>query len=177
MSYNDAMMQWCDQNVTPATIATTAMQHSHNVTPTMQHDQDATATDHNTMHYNNHNCDATYGMTIMTVSTSSSSTITVAATLYTVHNHDATATTTAILYDHCNITWCNAPSWALSWPMWSRVRPGFRYWREACTRLGYLQRTEVCCATLGDTRSSPHPSVVALGCLNVRGERGKQSRY
>jgi len=31
--------------------------------------------------------------------------------------------------------------------------------------------------TLGDTRSSPHPSVVALGCLNVRGERGEQSRY
>jgi len=30
---------------------------------------------------------------------------------------------------------------------------------------------------LGDTRSSPHPSVVALGCLNVRGERGEQSRY
>jgi hypothetical protein len=31
--------------------------------------------------------------------------------------------------------------------------------------------------TLGDTRSSPHPSVVALGCLDVRGERGEQSRY
>jgi len=32
--------------------------------------------------------------------------------------------------------------------------------------------------TLGDTRSSPHPSVVALGCLNVRGERGeRQSCY
>jgi hypothetical protein len=31
---------------------------------------------------------------------------------------------------------------------------------------------------LGNTRSSPHLSVVALGCLNVRGERGKrQSCY
>jgi hypothetical protein len=27
--------------------------------------------------------------------------------------------------------------------------------------------------TLGDTRSSPHLSVVALGCLNVRDERGQ----
>ena len=26
--------------------------------------------------------------------------------------------------------------------------------------------------TLGDTRSSPHPSVVALGCLDGRDERG-----
>jgi hypothetical protein len=25
---------------------------------------------------------------------------------------------------------------------------------------------------MGDTRSSPHPSVVALGCLDVRDERG-----
>jgi hypothetical protein len=31
--------------------------------------------------------------------------------------------------------------------------------------------------TLGDTRSSPHPSMVALGCLDVRGERGEQSCY
>jgi hypothetical protein len=31
--------------------------------------------------------------------------------------------------------------------------------------------------TLGDTRSSPHPSVVALGCLDVRGKRGEQSCY
>jgi hypothetical protein len=31
--------------------------------------------------------------------------------------------------------------------------------------------------TLGDTRSSPHPSMVTLGCLDVRGERGEQSRY
>jgi len=31
--------------------------------------------------------------------------------------------------------------------------------------------------TLGDTRSSPHLSVVALGCLDVRDERGEQSRY
>jgi hypothetical protein len=31
--------------------------------------------------------------------------------------------------------------------------------------------------TLGNTRSSPHPSVVALGCLDVRAERGEQSRY
>jgi len=30
---------------------------------------------------------------------------------------------------------------------------------------------------LGDTRSSPHPSVVALGCLDVQGERGEQSHY
>jgi hypothetical protein len=30
---------------------------------------------------------------------------------------------------------------------------------------------------LGDTRSSPHLSVVALGCLDVRDERGEQSRY
>ena len=29
-----------------------------------------------------------------------------------------------------------------------------------------------------DTRSSPHPSVVALGCLDVQDERGKgQGRY
>ena len=35
-----------------------------------------------------------------------------------------------------------------------------------------MQRTEVYCATLGDTRSSPHPSVVALGCLDGRDERG-----
>jgi hypothetical protein len=27
-------------------------------------------------------------------------------------------------------------------------------------------------ATLGDARSSPHPSVVALGCLDGRDERG-----
>jgi hypothetical protein len=26
--------------------------------------------------------------------------------------------------------------------------------------------------TMGDTRSSPHPSVVALGCLDGRDERG-----
>jgi hypothetical protein len=31
--------------------------------------------------------------------------------------------------------------------------------------------------TLGNTRSSPHLSMVALGCLNVRDERGEQSRY
>jgi hypothetical protein len=30
---------------------------------------------------------------------------------------------------------------------------------------------------LGDTRSSPHPSVVTLGCLDVQGERVEQSRY
>jgi hypothetical protein len=28
--------------------------------------------------------------------------------------------------------------------------------------------------TMGDTRSSPHPSVVALGCLDVRDERGNR---
>jgi len=41
-----------------------------------------------------------------------------------------------------------------------------------------LQRIGVYCAALGNTRSSPHPSMVALGCLNVRGERGeRQSCY
>ena len=30
---------------------------------------------------------------------------------------------------------------------------------------------------LGDTRSSPHTSVVALGCLDVQDEKGEQSRY
>ena len=41
-----------------------------------------------------------------------------------------------------------------------------------------LQRTEVYCVMLGDTRSSPHLSVVALGCLNVQGKRGeRQSCY
>ena len=28
--------------------------------------------------------------------------------------------------------------------------------------------------TMGDTRSSPHPSVVALGCLDRRDERGNR---
>ena len=32
-------------------------------------------------------------------------------------------------------------------------------------------------AALDDTRSSPHSSVVALECLDVRGERGEYSRY
>ena len=41
-----------------------------------------------------------------------------------------------------------------------------------------MQRTEVYCVTLGNTRSSPHPSVVALGCLNGREEWGVgQGRY
>jgi hypothetical protein len=45
------------------------------------------------------------------------------------------------------------------------------YSRDICRDRGLL-------LTLGDTRSSPHPSVVALGCLNVQGERGeRQSCY
>jgi len=28
--------------------------------------------------------------------------------------------------------------------------------------------------TMGDTRSSPHPSIVALGCLDGRDERGNR---
>jgi hypothetical protein len=51
-------------------------------------------------------------------------------------------------------------------------------YEEHDARYGYLQRTGVYCMMLGDTRSSPHPSMVALGCLNVRGERGeRQSCY
>ena len=43
---------------------------------------------------------------------------------------------------------------------------------------GRLQGTEVLLRDGDDTRSSPHPSVVALGCLDVRDERGKgQGRY
>jgi hypothetical protein len=47
---------------------------------------------------------------------------------------------------------------------------------------GRVQSRDICrdrglLLTLGDTRSSPHPSVVALGCLDVRDERGEQSRY
>jgi len=42
--------------------------------------------------------------------------------------------------------------------------------RNICSDRGLLPM-------LGDTRSSPHPSVVALGCLDVRDERGEQSRY
>jgi hypothetical protein len=44
-------------------------------------------------------------------------------------------------------------------------------------RYGYLQRTEVYCPTLGDTRSSPYLSVVALGCLDIRDERGERQSY
>jgi hypothetical protein len=43
--------------------------------------------------------------------------------------------------------------------------------RDICRDRGLLPM-------LGNTRSSPHPSVVALGCLNVQGERGeRQSCY
>jgi hypothetical protein len=42
--------------------------------------------------------------------------------------------------------------------------------RDICRDRGLLPM-------LGDTRSSPHLSVVTLGCLDVRGERGEQSRY
>jgi hypothetical protein len=41
-----------------------------------------------------------------------------------------------------------------------------------------LQGTEVLLCDGDDTRSSPHPSVVALGCLNGGDERGNgQGRY
>ena len=40
------------------------------------------------------------------------------------------------------------------------------------------QGTEVLLHDGDDTRSSPHPSVVALGCLDVRDKRGEgQGRY
>jgi hypothetical protein len=43
---------------------------------------------------------------------------------------------------------------------------------------GLLQGTEVLLRDGDDTRSSPHPSVVALGCLNGEDERGKgQGHY
>jgi hypothetical protein len=43
---------------------------------------------------------------------------------------------------------------------------------------GTLQGTEVLLCDGDDTRSSPHPSVVALGCLNEGDERGDgQGRY
>ena len=38
--------------------------------------------------------------------------------------------------------------------------------------IGEVQGTEVLLYNGGDTRSSPHPSVVALGCLNEGGEWG-----
>jgi len=38
-----------------------------------------------------------------------------------------------------------------------------------------LQGTEVLLHNGDDTRSSPHPSVVALGCLNERDERGRRT--
>ena len=104
MSHDDAMMQRCDQNVTPATVATTAMQHGHNATPAMQRDQDATATDHNIMRYNDHDRDATHSMTIVTASTITGGTTAMTMTPHVVHNHDVTATTTAMLCDHCNVT-------------------------------------------------------------------------
>jgi len=70
----------------------------------MQRDQAATATDHNTMRYNDRDRDATRGMTIVTASMSTGGTTTVTATPHAVHNHDATATITAMLCDHCNMT-------------------------------------------------------------------------
>jgi hypothetical protein len=44
---------------------------------------------------------------------------------------------------------------------------------EECVWNGDICRDRGLLPTLGDTRSSPHPSVVTLGCLNVRGERGE----
>jgi hypothetical protein len=44
--------------------------------------------------------------------------------------------------------------------------------------VGRVQGTEVLLHDGGDTRSSPHPSVVALGCLDEGDERGEgQGRY
>jgi hypothetical protein len=41
-----------------------------------------------------------------------------------------------------------------------------------------VQGTEVLLRDGGDTKSSPHPSVVALGCLDGGDERGeRQGRY
>jgi hypothetical protein len=48
---------------------------------------------------------------------------------------------------------------------------------KECVQDGDVCRDRGLLPTLGDTRSSPHPSVVALGCLNVQGERGEQSHY
>ena len=46
----------------------------------------------------------------------------------------------------------------------------------------HVQSKDICrdrglLPTLGDTKSSPHLSMVALGCLDVRDERGEQSCY
>ena len=49
---------------------------------------------------------------------------------------------------------------------------------KAGTGTERLQGTEVLLRDGDDTRSSPHPSVVALGCLNGGDERGEgQGRY
>jgi len=44
--------------------------------------------------------------------------------------------------------------------------------------IGKVQGTEVLLRDRGDTRSSPHLSMVALGCLDEGDERGEgQGRY
>jgi hypothetical protein len=44
--------------------------------------------------------------------------------------------------------------------------------------IGRCREQRSFCVTGGDTRSSPHLSVVALGCLNEGDERGdRQGRY
>jgi hypothetical protein len=44
--------------------------------------------------------------------------------------------------------------------------------------IGIVQGTEVLLCDWGNTRSSPHPSVVALGCLDEGDERGdRQGHY
>ena len=44
-------------------------------------------------------------------------------------------------------------------------------------RIGEVQGTEVLLRNGGNTRSSPHPSVVALGCLDEGDERGDGQGY
>jgi hypothetical protein len=49
---------------------------------------------------------------------------------------------------------------------------------KAGTGMGHFQGTEVLLHDRDDTRSSLHPSVVALGCLDEGDERGEgQGRY
>jgi hypothetical protein len=45
--------------------------------------------------------------------------------------------------------------------------------RQGDGEMGSLQGTEVLLHDRDDTRSSPHPSVVALGCLDRGDKRGK----
>jgi hypothetical protein len=70
---------------------------------------------------------------------------------------------------------CNAPSGALDGPAWTRGvtqgnHKGSGFQREEGARS--VEHRGLLC-DWDDTRSSPHPSVVALGCLNGGDERGE----